>query len=74
MSDLVRLAVIEKSLPPRGAWIEITPCIYRKNRDKSLPPRGAWIEINGEPMEVVYLAGRSPHGERGLKSFCPKVR
>ena len=35
-----------KSLPVRGAWIEI---IYRKKphwKGWSLPVRGAWIEIN----------------------------
>ena len=35
-----------QSLPPRGAWIEISlplpPCVKYNG---SLPPRGAWIEI-----------------------------
>ena len=39
-------ATTGKSLPPRGAWIEIfrTATITRRT-PKSPPPRGAWIEI-----------------------------
>ena len=38
--------MVTKSLPPRGAWIEIlTPISVSRGR-KSLPPRGAWIEIS----------------------------
>ena len=37
------------SLPPRGAWIEISDRIKKKPKARSLPPRGAWIEI----LEVV---------------------
>ena len=34
------------SLPPRGAWIEISNgANYITDAVKSLPPRGAWIEI-----------------------------
>ena len=38
----------------------------------SLPSRGAWIEIGVTPVSLIYLSGRSPRGERGLKSenFC----
>ena len=37
---------ISRSLPPRGAWIEISPAALRMlRRMGSLPPRGAWIEI-----------------------------
>ena len=36
---------------------------------KSLPPRGAWIEILGVWNFADDYTGRSPHGERGLKSF-----
>ena len=37
---------VQGSLPPRGAWIEMSrtfACLLVKL--KSLPPRGAWIEI-----------------------------
>ena len=37
--------VVNKSLPPRGAWIEIRWRNKRVVRNPSLPPRGAWIEI-----------------------------
>ena len=37
---------VEKSLPPRGAWIEISQPKGIENANTwSLPPRGAWIEI-----------------------------
>ena len=35
----------------------------------SLPPRGAWIEITSSTTNGITLQRRSPHGERGLKSF-----
>ena len=35
----------------------------------SLPVRGAWIEISFQPVSRASRAGRSPCGERGLKSF-----
>ena len=34
----------------------------------SLPSRGAWIEITAHDTPERRAAGRSPHGERGLKS------
>ena len=34
----------------------------------SLPARGAWIEIRGIYRARGGFPGRSPHGERGLKS------
>ena len=34
-----------KSLPVRGAWIEIGLCGGDWDKLKSLPVRGAWIEI-----------------------------
>ena len=34
-----------RSLPSRGAWIEIAAMRYRGLRPMSLPSRGAWIEI-----------------------------
>ena len=35
-----------RSLPPRGAWIEMKkPDEAQEAERQSLPPRGAWIEI-----------------------------
>ena len=34
----------------------------------SLPARGAWIEIEAHSRAASPVIGRSPHGERGLKS------
>ena len=60
------------SLPPRGAWIEIAiPCVEIISV-KSLPPRGAWIEIAEIEEYNKSDAGRSPHGERGLKYLWPR--
>ena len=36
---------IPKSLPARGAWIEIKRTFYKHLTELSLPARGAWIEI-----------------------------
>ena len=69
ISIRVPLGIHLRSLPPRGAWIEIQifrslePCIWR-----SLPPRGAWIEISRMSTAAFISFGRSPRGERGLKS------
>ena len=36
---------MSKSLPVRGAWVEIVLRAFFCNFDKSLPVRGAWVEI-----------------------------
>ena len=51
----------EKSLPVRGAWIEINGAGDRQDADASLPVRGAWIEISGQ--------GISPR----LKTVAPRA-
>ena len=56
------------SLPVRGAWIEIACCSATSSRWTSLPVRGAWIEIYCSGGVTVRRRGRSPCGERGLKS------
>ena len=56
------------SLPSRGAWIEIQYQRAAAPSTTSLPSRGAWIEIRGVPCCGTPGIGRSPHGERGLKS------
>ena len=55
------------SLPTRGAWIEILEWYYSEHPERSLPTRGAWIEILRGFCFIQRVAGRSPHGERGLK-------
>ena len=37
--------VLCRSLPVRGAWIEILLFLRSAGRARSLPVRGAWIEI-----------------------------
>ena len=56
-----------KSLPARGAWIEIFMLMYMRKPAKSLPARGAWIEIICSCRHYPVCRRRSPHGERGLK-------
>ena len=49
-----------RSLPTRGAWIEIWLVLLRRLRHRSLPTRGAWIEIKEvlAGLEAEYVA---PH-------------
>ena len=35
----------------------------------SHPTRGAWIEIRPSSSTSLRMAGRTPHGVRGLKSY-----
>ena len=56
-----------RSLPVRGAWIEILLADVNNTLITSLPVRGAWIEISGNCDSVSCYFGRSPCGERGLK-------
>ena len=58
----------QPSLPVRGAWIEINGRIDLFLRQPSLPVRGAWIEIVAVCRLILHGQGRSPCGERGLKS------
>ena len=59
----------DQSLPIRGAWIEIVSCTAAGVVvSGSLPIRGAWIEIKKESKRMSGTQGRSPSGERGLKS------
>ena len=57
-----------RSLPARGAWIEIDKAAALFDTiERSLPARGAWIEIDSEQAMTYTEPSRSPHGERGLK-------
>ena len=57
-----------RSLPLRGAWIEIMYIKKSGVKQMSLPLRGAWIEI-GVAVLTQVPSSRSPCGERGLKFF-----
>ena len=59
--------VFVRSLPARGAWIEIARRANIRCGAESLPARGAWIEILFDSWRVTAHTGRSPRGERGLK-------
>ena len=56
-----------RSLPVRGAWIEIRRSCRIRVFSSSLPVRGAWIEITPHGKMRGMNASRSPCGERGLK-------
>ena len=57
-----------RSLPSRGAWIEIRVSARPTGRaGRSLPSRGAWIEILPSSRLSRTARSRSPRGERGLK-------
>ena len=56
------------SLSSWRAWIEIlTHGDFLRKNVKSLSSWRAWIEITTATSNNQALAGRSPHGERGLK-------
>ena len=61
------------SLPARGAWIEIRRAAGCGSPYRSLPARGAWIEISTGSRRSASIGCRSPQGERGLKSFFPRL-
>ena len=64
-----------RSLPVRGAWVEITICARRKARkSRSLPVRGAWVEIAATVQRSSSGVRRSPCGERGLKLSVARWR
>ena len=62
------------SLPVRGAWIEMSRSKSGRTLGASLPVRGAWIEIDGVFLQHSPKSGRSPCGERGLKSSSRNAR
>ena len=67
-----RVGGIRKSLPVRGAWIEMPRFLYFVRRIQSLSVRGAWIEIACVAPLAYIIASRSPCGERGLKCGFPR--
>ena len=55
-----RMVYVNKSLPVRGAWIEIYAGDIQEAEDASLPVRGAWIEIDAMDELAAYGTRRSP--------------
>ena len=66
-ADLAGHRRTERSLSSRRAWIEIVRRYSACRPRRSLSSRRAWIEIQAASAQVTAVAGRSPHGERGLK-------
>ena len=60
----------DQSLSLRRAWIEIRTEPFPASRHASLSLRRAWIEIFDGGWRGGSRGGRSPYGERGLKSCC----
>ena len=59
-----------RSLPVRGAWVEMLFAFFPfALRLGSLPVRGAWVEIQRLQCKADKSARRSPCGERGLKFY-----
>ena len=58
------------SLSLRRAWIEIRTVRWQNTDCRSLSLRRAWIEIFDGGWRGGSRGGRSPYGERGLKSCC----
>mgnify|MGYP007032425004 FL=1 len=62
----------EKSLPIRGAWIEISCVALLLNHATSRSPSGErGLKLDGEGMANLLTGSRSPSGERGLKCENP---
>ena len=59
-----------RSLSLRRAWIEIRTVRWQNTDCRSLSLRRAWIEIFDGGWRGGSRGGRSPYGERGLKSCC----
>ena len=68
ISSSIGNSELHQSLPVRGAWVEIYCSGGVTVRRRSLPVRGAWVEIYCSGGVTVRRRGRSPCGERGLKS------
>ena len=55
--------MLTKSLPARGAWIEIIKNAVTEFSMMSLPARGAWIEIDDpDPVRLVYYRSLPARG------------
>ena len=52
----------ERSLPVRGAWVEISRATPDRKKERSLPVRGAWVEI---PSAIGRASRRASLPVRG---------
>ena len=44
-----------RSLPVRGAWVEMTEYMGEDGKIQSLPVRGAWVEMKNAKGEIVEM-------------------
>ena len=61
----------KKSLPSRGAWIEILQLWADTLADVSLPSRGAWIEILPGPPSRMMASASLPSRGAWIEIFGP---
>ena len=61
------LAVLFRSHPAWGAWIETDLGLYFNSQVSSHPAWGAWIETAAPPTYTDATQCRTPPGVRGLK-------
>ena len=62
LSIIIAVALLTESVDWNQVYCNCISCVER-----SLSSRRAWIEIPFMFLSVIFFAGRSPHGERGLK-------
>ena len=77
MGSGLRAAYCARSLPSRGAWIEMGSRCPTCAGVPSLPSRGAWIEIHAGrrklmPSSVAPLAGSVDRNLGSLKGYCER--
>ena len=76
------MSLESRSLPTRGAWIEITQIGDPQTCTLSLPTRGAWIEIESFggysytkatslPTRGAWIEIKILKGERGREAVAP---
>ena len=53
--DKHRINIYNRSLPVRGAWIEIWRNLVEEIEFTSLPVRGAWIEIGSVAVSTIAI-------------------
>ena len=62
MPQSSKMYEMSRSLPPRGAWIEIWAATLPATERWSLPPRGAWIEISSCTRRGSLWSSLPPRG------------
>ena len=66
--SLSHLEADRRSLPTRGAWIEMSTPLVMLPQCRGRSPHGERGLKSGASAALEHQIGRSPHGERGLKS------